>query len=329
MAADDDLYDAVQADDAAPEDDPYGPYVTTSREVWADLAQTLQLPLSEETLDRIRATGDPIDIDQVRQVYLPMTELVNLFIEHKGMLYGETNKFLGLSERKTPFVIGVAGSVAVGKSTTSRLLRELLRAEGATVDLVTTDGFLFPNAELESRGLMTRKGFPESYDRRRLLRFVMDVKSGVPEVKAPVYNHLVYDILEGEHITVRQPDILILEGLNVLQPARRRTDGTMALAVSDFFDFSVYVDADTEMVRQWYVERFMHLRDSAFRDPKSFFVQFSKLSDDEAIAMARSVWDAVNGPNLEANIRPTRGRATVVLRKGDNHDIEWIRIRKV
>lgn len=329
MAADDDLYDAVQADDAAPEDDPYGPYVTTSREVWADLAQTLQLPLSEETLDRIRATGDPIDIDQVRQVYLPMTELVNLFIEHKGMLYGDTNKFLGLSERKTPFVIGVAGSVAVGKSTTSRLLRELLRAEGATVDLVTTDGFLFPNAELEARGLMTRKGFPESYDRRRLLRFVMDVKSGVPEVKAPVYNHLVYDILEGEHITVRQPDILILEGLNVLQPARRRTDGTMALAVSDFFDFSVYVDADTEMVRQWYVERFMHLRDSAFRDPKSFFVQFSKLSDDEAIAMARSVWDAVNGPNLEANIRPTRGRATVVLRKGDNHDIEWIRIRKV
>ena len=157
----------------------------------------------------------------------------------------------------------------------------------------------------------------------------MDVKSGVPEVKAPVYNHLVYDILEGEHITVRQPDILILEGLNVLQPARRRTDGTMALAVSDFFDFSVYVDADTEMVRQWYVERFMHLRDSAFRDPKSFFVQFSKLSDDEAVAMARSVWDAVNGPNLEANIRPTRGRATVVLRKGDNHDIEWIRIRKV
>jgi type I pantothenate kinase len=157
----------------------------------------------------------------------------------------------------------------------------------------------------------------------------MDVKSGAPEVVAPVYNHLVYDILPGEHITVRQPDILILEGLNVLQPARRRTDGTMALAVSDFFDFSVYVDADTAVIRQWYVDRFMTLRDSAFRDPKSFFVQFSKLSDAEAVTTARSVWDAVNGPNLEANIRPTRGRATVVLRKGENHDIEWIRMRKV
>lgn len=329
MAADTAPHPTVpRPDDVAPEDDPYGPYVTTSRETWAELSRTLQLPLSTETLARIRATGDPIDLDHVRQVYLPLTELVNLFIEHKGLLYRDTNSFLGMSERKTPFVIGVAGSVAVGKSTTSRLLCELLRAEGARVDLVTTDGFLFPNAELDERGIMHRKGFPESYDRRRLLRFVMDVKSGSPEVHAPVYNHLVYDILPGEHITVRQPDILILEGLNVLQPARRRTDGAMALAVSDFFDFSVYVDADTAVIRQWYVERFMTLRDSAFRDPRSFFVRFSELSDDEAVATALGVWDAVNGPNLEANIRPTRGRATVVLRKGPSHDIEWIRMRK-
>ena len=329
MAADTAPHPTVpRPDDVAPEDDPYGPYVTTSRETWAELSRTLQLPLSTETLARIRATGDPIDLDHVRQVYLPLTELVNLFIEHKGLLYRDTNSFLGMSERKTPFVIGVAGSVAVGKSTTSRLLCELLRAEGARVDLVTTDGFLFPNAELDERGIMHRKGFPESFDTARLLNFLHEVKSGSPEVHAPVYNHLVYDILPGEHITVRQPDILILEGLNVLQPARRRTDGAMALAVSDFFDFSVYVDADTAVIRQWYVERFMTLRDSAFRDPRSFFVRFSELSDDEAVATALGVWDAVNGPNLEANIRPTRGRATVVLRKGPSPDIEWIRMRK-
>jgi type I pantothenate kinase len=223
----------------------------------------------------------------------------------------------------------VAGSVAVGKSTTSRLLRELLRREGASVDLVTTDGFLLPNAELERRGLLDRKGFPESYDRRALVRFVRDVKSGEEGVTAPVYSHLVYDILPGETITVNQPDILIVEGLNVLQPSRPRVDGSVALAVSDFFDFSVYVDASERAIRAWYVERFLHLRETAFRDPSSYFTRFADLTEEDAVETAGAVWDTINGPNLVQNIRPTRGRATVVLRKGLAHHIEWVRIRKI
>jgi type I pantothenate kinase len=312
-----------------PEDDPYGPYLTLRRSHWGELARHHDLDLSEQTLANIRSTGDPIDLDQVRQIYLPLTELVNAYIEHKSLLYREQNSFLRLSERKTTFVIGVAGSVAVGKSTTSRLLRELLRREGVTVDLITTDGFLYPNAELERRGLMDRKGFPESYDRRALVRFVRAVKSGEEGVQAPVYSHLVYDIVPGETITVNQPDILIVEGLNVLQPPRPRPDGSGALAVSDFFDFSVYVDASQRAIRQWYVDRFLHLRETAFRDPSSFFTRFADLTEEEAVATAQSVWDTVNGPNLVQNIRPTRGRATVVLRKGLAHNIEWVRIRKV
>lgn len=312
-----------------PEDDPYGPYLTLRRSHWAELARHHELDLSEQTLARIRSTGDPIDLDQVRQIYLPLTELVNTYIAHKALLYREQNSFLRLSERKTTFVIGVAGSVAVGKSTTSRLLRELLRRDGVTVDLVTTDGFLYPNAELERRGLMDRKGFPESYDRRSLVRFVRAVKSGEEGVQAPVYSHLVYDIVPGETITVNQPDILIVEGLNVLQPPRPRPDGSGALAVSDFFDFSVYVDASQRAIRQWYVERFLHLRETAFRDPTSFFTRFAELTEEQAVQTAQSVWDAVNGPNLVQNIKPTRGRATVVLRKGLAHNIEWVRIRKV
>lgn len=315
--------------DVAPEDAPFGPFVTRHREHWAELAGSHHLELSAETLARIRSTGDPIDLAQVRQVYLPLTELVNLYIAHKASLYRRTNDYLQLSEGKTPFVIGVAGSVAVGKSTTSRLLRELLSQSGATVDLVTTDGFLYPNEVLENRGLMDRKGFPESYDRHALLKFVMDVKSGEPVVTAPVYSHKIYDIVPDERVVVRHPDVLIIEGLNVLQPARRRSDGTMALAVSDFFDFSVYVDASRSRIRQWYLERFRTLRQTAFADPESYFVRFSQISEQEALAMAELVWDTTNGPNLTANIKPTRGRATVVIRKGAQHRIEWIRIRKV
>ena len=312
-----------------PDNYPFGPYLTRSREHWAELARTLRLDLTEETLARVRATADPIELDQVRQVYLPLTELVNLYIQHTKMLYVGQNRFLNLTVTRTTFVIGVAGSVAVGKSTAARLLRELLRQTGATVDLVTTDGFLYPNAELKARGLLERKGFPESYDRRALVHFVMNVKSGEPEVRAPVYSHLAYDIVPGEEIVVRQPDILIVEGLNVLQPARRRPDGTLGLALSDFFDFSVYVDADEELIRSWYLERFRHLRRTAFQDPHSFFARFAAVPEEEAVAMARGVWDTVNGPNLRANILPTRGRATVVLRKGENHAVEWVRIRKV
>lgn len=311
--------------------DEYGPYVRADREVWAQLATQMPVALTEETLAAVRSRLDTIDLDQVREVYLPLTELVHLYVEHTGHLYANTHDFLGLSERRTPFVIGVAGSVAVGKSTTSRLLRELLAQLPGhpRVDLVTTDGFLHPNAELQRRGIMNRKGFPESYDRHALLRFVMDVKSGAPEVSAPVYSHLVYDIVEGERIVVRQPDILIVEGLNVLQPARRRPDGSMALAVSDFFDFSVYVDAAEGDLRAWYVERFMRLRETAFRDPRSYFSRFAQMDADAARAYSEQVWDTINGPNLVRNILPTRGRATAILRKDSHHDIEWIRIRKV
>jgi len=312
-------------------DDEFRPYVRADRHVWAALANSMPVRLTEETLGRVRSLQDTIDMAQVHEVYLPLTELVGLYVAHTAHLYRNTHDFLGLSERRTPFVIGVARSVAVGKSTTSRLLRELLaQLPGHPhVDLVTTDGFLHPNAVLTERGLMNRKGFPESYDRAALLRFVMDVKSGVPEVSAPVYSHLVYDIIPHERIVIRRPDILVVEGLNVLQPPRRRADGTMPLALSDFFDFSVYVDAGEDDLRRWYLERFMTLRETAFRDPRSYFRKFAEMDAVSARAYGENVWDTINGPNLVDNILPTRGRATAILRKDANHDIEWIRIRKI
>lgn len=321
----------IGEDVEAPEDNPYGPYLTLDRQHWAGLAAARPTTLDEATLERLRGIGDPTDAAEVREVYLPLTDLLSLYMERTGDLFSESHSFLGLSGQRTPFVIGVAGSVAVGKSTTSRLLKELISRlpSRPRVDLVTTDGFLFPNARLEQMGLADRKGFPESYDRRRLVQFVMDVKSGKPEVTAPVYSHLVYDIVPGEVITVSRPDVLIVEGLNVLQPARRRTDGTTGLAVSDFFDFSVYVDAAHSDVRNWYVSRFLRLRETAFQDPNSYFVRFGRLSPDEASQMAVDIWDRINGPNLELNIRPTRARATAILRKGPDHQVAWVRIRKV
>lgn len=312
-----------------PGHEPGGPYVELSREDWAALAREAQLRLDDETLTRLRGTGDPTSMTDVEEVYVPLCQLIDLYHQHTGALYTDSNRFLRQRVRRTPFVIGIAGSVAVGKSTSARLIQNLLAANGREVDLMTTDGFLHPNAELERRGLLEKKGFPESYDRRALLRFVMQVKSGIPKVTAPVYSHLVYDIVPGEVITVDQPDILIVEGLNVLQPPRRRPDGTAPLALSDFFDFSVYVDAATADIKSWYIERFMNLRQTAFKDPTSFFTRFAQLSDDEAIATASQVWDTINGPNLEQNIRPTRGRATAILRKGHDHQVKGVRIRKV
>ena len=307
------------------------PYVELERAAWAELAGDAPQPLEPDELDRVRGLGDEIDLEEVRQVYLPMTQLISMRVRLAGALYEATETFLHAPQsRRTPFVIGIAGSVAVGKSTTARLLKELLAhsPEHPVVELVTTDGFLFPNAELERRGLLHRKGFPESYDRKALLRFVMEVKSGVEVVSAPVYSHLTYDRTD-EQVTLKAPDIVIVEGLNVLAPARPRGDGSPGLAVSDFFDFSVYVDAATKDIRDWYVARFQRLRETAFRDPESYFAKYVNLTEDEAHEEALRIWDTINGPNLAENVLPTRSRATLVLRKDKDHSVRYVRLRKL
>jgi type I pantothenate kinase len=289
------------------------------------------MTLTEQDIARLRGLGDVVDLTEVQEVYLPLSRLLTLYVRGVEHLHSATSTFLGEAPDRTPFVIGVAGSVAVGKSTTSRILRELLSRWPDTprVELVTTDGFLLPNAELAARGLMDRKGFPESYDRRGLLRFVTDVKSGVPEVRAPVYSHLTYDIVPGEEIVVRRPDVLIVEGLNVLQPPRPDAHGRRGLAISDFFDFSLYVDARTEDVRTWYVQRFLRLRETAFSRPESYFHRYATLSDAEAVAQAERIWQTINERNLVENVLPTRGRSSLVLTKGSDHSIRRIRLRKL
>jgi type I pantothenate kinase len=309
---------------------PESPYVELDRSAWAELAASAHQPLSALDVARLRGLGDQLDLDEVAEVYLPVSELLSLYVRTAGQLHRSTERFLGRPQpERTPFVIGIAGSVAVGKSTTARLLKELLSRwpQHPRVELVTTDGFLLSNAELERRGLLLRKGFPESYDRRALLRFVIDVKSGSDEVSAPVYSHLRYDVTD-ERVPVANPDIVIVEGLNVLQPPRAADDGRQGIAISDFFDFSVYVDASTADIRQWYVDRFLRLRETAFRDPESYFNRFADLTHDEAVSRAESLWDGINGPNLGQNISPTRSRATLVLRKDSDHSVRWIRLRK-
>ncbi|NED94368.1 type I pantothenate kinase [Phytoactinopolyspora alkaliphila] len=310
---------------------PLSPFVDLNRAEWAHLRDQTPLPLNADELEALRGLGDEVDLDEVRDIYLPLSRLLNLRVRGTARLHEATTTFLGSFAERTPFVIGIAGSVAVGKSTIARLLRLLLARwpDHPRVALVTTDGFLLPNAELERRQLLQRKGFPESYDRRALLRFVASVKSGAEEITAPVYSHLTYDIVAGEHVVLKRPDIVLLEGLNVLQPARARGNGVSGLAVSDFFDFSIYVDAADDDVRHWYVRRFLRLRETAFRRPESYFRRYAELDHDAAVAQAEHLWDTINGPNLTQNILPTRGRATLVLTKAHDHAVQRIRLRKI
>ncbi|MEV0774743.1 type I pantothenate kinase [Streptomyces sp. NPDC050428] len=313
------------------------PFVDLSRAEWSALRDKTPLPLSAEEVERLRGLGDVIDLDEVRDVYLPLSRLLNLYVQATGQLRGALNTFLGEAgnghgaQRGTPFVIGVAGSVAVGKSTVARLLQALLARwpEHPRVERVTTDGFLLPMKELRARGLMSRKGFPESYDRRALTRFVADIKAGKDEVTAPVYSHLKYDIVPDERLTVRRPDILIVEGLNVLQPALPGQDGRTRVGLADFFDFSVYVDARAEDIESWYLNRFRELRQTAFQNPSSYFRKYTQVTEEEALDYARTTWRTVNRLNLLENVAPTRGRATLVLRKGPDHKVQRLSLRKL
>ncbi|WP_075214286.1 type I pantothenate kinase [Mongoliimonas terrestris] len=307
------------------------PYQVFSKAEWSALRQGTPLTLTLEDVVRLRALNDPVSLPEVVDIYLPLSRLLSLYVEATQGLHQATQSFLGHSESKMPYVIGVAGSVAVGKSTTARILRAMLQRwpSSPKVTLVTTDGFLLPNAVLQAEGLMERKGFPESYDLPALLAFLSEVKAGRPQVTAPVYSHLVYDVVPGESITIDRPDILILEGLNVLQTSRLPKDGKAVPFVSDFFDFSVYIDADEPDLRRWYVERFMRLRETAFRDPRSYFRKYAEISGEEATAIANGLWDRINLPNLTDNILPTRPRADLILRKGGSHAIETVMLRKL
>lgn len=307
------------------------PFQFFSAREWADLRADTPMTLSAEELARLRSLNDPISLAEAESIYLPLTRLLSFYVESLHGLHAATSVYLGKRTAKMPFIIGVAGSVAVGKSTTARILQALLSRWPAspTVELITTDGFLHPNAVLEERALMERKGFPESYDRLAFLRFLADVKAGKPNVTAPLYSHLSYDVLPEKRVTIDRPNILIVEGLNILQPGQLPEDGRAIPFVSDFLDFSIYIDADNEDLLEWYVQRFMRLRETAFKDPGSFFHRFSKLNDSEAVQTATDIWNGINLPNLKENILPTRARADLILHKGNDHLVETVALRKL
>ena len=307
------------------------PFRRFSRSEWAELRADTPMTLTSADLDEVRSLNDKIDLAEVEAVYLPLSRLLNLYVQASQKLFHASNQFLHIRDLKVPYVIGIAGSVSSGKSTTARILRRLLSRwpSHPKVDLVTTDGFLLPNAVLDREGLMQRKGFPESYDLQRILRFMSDIKSGERDVEAPVYSHLTYDVIPGQTQVVDQPDILIVEGINVLQTGRPPRDGRGIPNTSDFFDFSIYIDADVSDLHTWYIERFLALRDGAFRNPKSYFHRYSTLTDREARETATRIWDTINLVNLRENVLPTRPRADLVLRKGADHFIRSVFLRKL
>ncbi|MGC5172961.1 type I pantothenate kinase [Microbacterium sp. DT81.1] len=315
------------ADPGIPSTSVLSPYREIDRADWARLAPEVEQPLTETEIVQIRGLGDRLDMLEVAEVYRPLSRLLSLYATATKRLGASTSEFLREPDTTTPFVVGVAGSVAVGKSTIARLLRELMSRWSDTprVELVTTDGFLYPNAELERRGLMDRKGFPESYDRRGLLDFLTEVKSGAPEVRAPFYSHMRYDIVPDAHVVVRRPDVVIVEGLNVLAPPPTPND----VSVGDLFDFSIYVDAETAHIEQWFVDRFLALKQGAFANPSSFFNVFAHLDDAEAARTALGYWNDINLPNLLENVLPTKHRATLILQKGANHSVDMVRLRKL
>ena len=307
------------------------PFRVFSRAEWAGLRADTPLTLSLEELKRLQSLNDRLSIEDVVEIYLPLSRLLALYVAATQGLFKATQRFLDAGDGKSPYIIGVAGSVAVGKSTTARVLEALLARWPNTprVKLITTDGFLLPNAELRRLGLMERKGFPESYDTHAFLKFLARIKAGEAEVAAPLYSHLVYDVLPGETLVVDRPDILIVEGLNVLQPPKLPKDAKPIPFVSDFFDFSVYIDADEALLRRWYVDRFMTLRRTAFRKPESFFRRYAEISEEEARGVAFGLWDRINLPNLRENIFPTRPRADLILRKGESHMIQEVALRRL
>ncbi|PLP56219.1 type I pantothenate kinase [Mesorhizobium loti] len=310
----------------------YSPYLFFSAEDWAKFRADTPMTLGEDEINRLRSLNDPVDLEEVTRIYLSMSRLLSAHVESSQMLFRQRRAFFNKeSVVKTPYIIGIAGSVAVGKSTTARVLKELLARwpSSPKVDLVTTDGFLLPNEVLRRDRLMERKGFPDSYDVGALLRFLSSIKSGERDVRAPLYSHLTYDVLPGAYVTIDRPDILIFEGINVLQPGRLPMDGKFVPFLSDFFDFSIYIDAEEELIHEWYIARFMRLRETAFRNPESFFHRYSQLSETAARAIAEGLWANINLKNLRENILPTRPRADLILRKGANHLVEEVALRKL